>query len=186
MSPARAPLHDGDRRVLLDLARRAVAARLEGRSLPPAPAETPRLLQPQGAFVTLTLLRQLRGCIGMIRSEVSLAETVIRCAAAAAAEDPRFPPLSASELDLVRIEISALEPPFRIEDPASVTLGRHGLIVTLGRRRGLLLPQVAMEHGLDLNAFLEETCLKAGLPPDAWRRGALLEAFEAEVFREPD
>jgi hypothetical protein len=84
----------------------------------------------------------------------------------------------------IRIEISALDPPFRVRDPSEIVLGEHGLLVTRGDRHGLLLPQVARQEGWDLRTFLKATCLKAGLPPDAWERGAVLEAFGAQVIGE--
>ena len=184
MSGGRTPLSPAERAALLHLARRAVAARVEGGPAPPLPEGHPRLLQPRGAFVTLKLDGALRGCIGMIQPRLALAESVLRSAAAAATEDPRFPPLGRQEIDRVRIEISALEAPFRVLDRGQVVPGRHGLIVTRGRRRGLLLPQVAAEQGWDARTFVEETCLKAGLPPNACEEGGVLEAFEAEVFGE--
>jgi len=169
---------------LLDLARRAVAARLESRPLPQLADPPRRLLMPQGAFVSLHLHGELRGCVGMILAERPLAETIAACAAASATEDPRFKALQPSELDAVTIEISALDPPFRVADPTRINIGIHGLLVTLGRRRGLLLPQVALDQGWDARTFLEETCLKAGLPSDAWTKGATVEAFSAQVFSE--
>ncbi len=172
--------------ILIDLARRSIAVRLESRPLPRLDASTPRLLLAQGAFVTLYHRARLRGCVGMVLPERALAETVVACAAAAATEDPRFDPLHASELPGLTIEISALDPPFRVADPSRVKIGTHGLLVTQGRRRGLLLPQVAVEQGWNLQTFLEEVCLKAGLPSDAWTRGAILEAFSAQVFSEDD
>jgi len=181
---APAPLGEEDRILLLGLARRALVARAEGHPLPRPPESPPRLLEAQGAFVTLHLGGDLRGCIGMLEAAQSLAGTVVRCAAAAAAEDPRFPPLRPAEVREVLIEISALEQPFRVTDLSQVEIGRHGLLVSRGNRRGVLLPQVAVERGWDLKTFVEETCLKAGLPPDDWTRGALLEAFGAEVFGE--
>jgi uncharacterized protein len=171
---------------LLDLARRAVAARLASRPAPLLEDPSPRLLVPQGAFVSLHLGRALRGCVGVVMPLRPLATNVIECAAAAATEDPRFDPLGTTDLDRVTIEISALDPPFRIEDPSRLILGTHGLMVTMGRRRGLLLPQVAVGQGWNIDTFLEETCLKAGLPPDAWTRGAMVEAFSAQVFSEPE
>jgi AmmeMemoRadiSam system protein A len=168
--------------ILIDLARRSVAVRLESRPLPRLEAKTPRLLLNQGAFVSLYRRAALCGCVGMVLPERALAETVAACAAAAATEDPRFVPLKATELPELTIEVSALDPPFPVADPSLITIGTHGLLITLGRRRGLLLPQVAVEQGWDLPTFLEEVCLKAGLPSDAWARGAILEAFSAQVF----
>jgi AmmeMemoRadiSam system protein A len=141
---------------------------------------------PQGAFVSLHIVRKLRGCVGMVLPERPLDESVASCAAAAATEDPRFDALELSELARVVIEISALDPPFRVADPSRIQVGTHGLLVTQGRRRGLLLPQVANDQGWDFKTFLEETCLKAGLAADAWTKGAIVEAFSAQVFSEQD
>ena len=173
-----------EERTVLDLARRAVAARLE--SLPPPPLKDlpTRLLLPQGAFVSLHVRGKLRGCVGMVQAERPLAETVVECAAAAATEDARFDALEPGELGDLAIEVSALNPPFPVTDPSRIAIGLHGLLVTQGRRRGLLLPQVARDQGWDLRTFLRETCLKAGLPKDAWEKGATLEAFSAQVFSE--
>lgn len=173
-----------EERTLLDLARCAVAARLESRPPPRLPDPPPRLLLPQGAFVSLHLGRKLRGCVGMVEAERPLAETIVACAAASATEDPRFNALALSELEAMTIEISALDPPFHVTDPTLIQIGVHGLLVTQGRRRGLLLPQVAIDQGWDVRTFLEETCLKAGLPSDAWSKGARVEAFSAQVFAE--
>src|SRR2546425_11669628 len=122
----------------------------------------------------------------MVTPAGTLAETVAGCAAAAATEDPRFRPIQRPELPGLTVEISVLDILFRVEDPSQIVLGMHGLVVTGGRRRGLLLPQVAVEQGWDVETFLEETCLKAGLPPDARKRGATVEAFSAQVFSEED
>jgi uncharacterized protein (TIGR00296 family) len=102
---------------------------------------------------------------------------------AAALHDPRFSPVSAKELSALRLEISVLSP---LEDiaPEQVEVGRHGLLVSRGGQRGLLLPQVAVEWEWDGEHFLAETCLKAGLPPDAWQHGARIQAFTAQVFKE--
>jgi AmmeMemoRadiSam system protein A len=112
-----------------------------------------------------------------------LFKVVQECAVAAATEDPRFPPVSANELPSLRIEISVLTPLVPIR-PEEVQVGRHGLMVSKGRMRGLLLPQVPVEWGWDREMFLDQTCVKAGLPPSAWRHGATLQAFTAEVFGE--
>jgi AmmeMemoRadiSam system protein A len=171
-------------RVLLAHARAAILARLESLAAPFLVDLPSRLLVPQAAFVTLHLGARLRGCIGSLAPLRPLAETVAGCAAAAAMEDPRFPPLGPREMPGIRIEISALDPPFRVRDSSQIVLGQHGLLVTHGGRHGLLLPQVARQEGWSLRTFLEATCLKAGLPPDAWERGAVLEAFGAQVIAE--
>jgi AmmeMemoRadiSam system protein A len=184
MSAVPAPLTSAERLLLLDLARRAVLARAEGRP-GPEPPRSPRLLERQGAFVTLRVRGDLRGCIGIVEPIRPLAETVAHCASAAAAEDPRFPPLGAEEAREVVIEITALAPPVPVGSLGQIEIGRHGLVASRGSRRGVLLPQVAVEQEWDVPIFVAETLRKAGLPPDALERGgATLEAFEAEVFSE--
>lgn len=177
-------LSDVERRRLLAIAREAIRARLRNQPYSPPPVEG-ALATPAGAFVSVHRGRQLRGCIGYVERDRRLVEVVARAAAAAAAEDPRFAPLTEEELPQVTLEISVLgplEPVERIED---IEIGHHGLVVEDGWRRGLLLPQVATEWGWDRETFLDHTCLKAGLPADQWRRGARLYRFEAEVFSEP-
>jgi AmmeMemoRadiSam system protein A len=179
-----APLTERGRSVLLAIARRSIECRLEGAALEPAVRE-PELLQPLGAFVTLkTADGELRGCIGHLSPEVPLAETVARVAVAAATEDPRFGAVTRDELDALRLEVSVLSAYEPIAAEA-VEVGRHGLLVRCQGRSGLLLPQVAPEHGFDRAAFLGAVCRKAGLPQDAWRDpGCQLLGFTAEVFGE--
>lgn len=176
-----------ERRSLLRAAREAIAAQLGGRraELPPA---TGGLASPCGAFVTLRRAAddELRGCVGQMEASEPLVLTVAEMAVAAATRDGRFTPVSAGELDSLRIEISVLSPlePIR---PAEVQVGRHGLLLCYGDRRGVLLPQVPVEHGWDREAFLAQTCQKAGLPPNTWRRpGVELQGFTATVFGEGD
>jgi len=176
-------LSTDERRELLRVAREAIGHRLAG-TLPPAP---PRLADPSlraGAFVTLHLDGDLRGCIGQPGGEHRLAEVVEECAVAAATEDPRFPPLTSDELQRVHLEISVLGPITPVSDVADIDVGRHGLIVEQGFRRGLLLPQVASERSWGRETFLSHTCLKAGLKADAWKSGVMIFRFEAEVFGE--
>lgn len=177
-------LDAGVRRALLDLAHRVVATVAAGATADRVPLGTAAAATGHaGAFVTLHRHGALRGCIGTFDTSQPLAETVREMAAAAALRDPRFPPLGVDELPDVRLSISVLTPPRPITGPADISIGRDGLEITLGRRRGVLLPQVAVEHGLSPDAFLAETCRKAGLPPNAWRDpAARLEAFSAEVF----
>ena len=139
-----------------------------------------------GAFVTLRLGGQLRGCIGYPEPDLPLVDVVERCAVSAAISDPRFPPVTASEWKDVDLELSVLGPIQPVEDIRDVVVGRDGLIVEFGRRRGLLLPQVAVEWNWDAAEFAAQTCIKAGLPRDAWQKGAKLFKFEAEVFSESD
>ena len=135
-------------------------------------------------FVTVKTHGELRGCLGTLQCAGGLAGEVARCAADAASDDPRFPPVSPAELPGLSIDVSVLGPlePIDRPHPDAIVIGRHGLVVEQGRRRGLLLPQVATEWGWTAEQFLRQTCLKAGLPPDAWQRGASVFRFEAEVF----
>lgn len=174
-------LSDTERHELLTLARRMIAARLTGSRPPTLPVG---IDQRAGAFVTLTVGGDLRGCIGYPRGDRRLPDVVAECAVAAAMEDPRFPPLTPEELEGAEVEISVLGPVEPVADTTEIEVGRHGLIVEQGMWRGLLLPQVATEHGWDRETFLSHTCLKAGLPSGAWRSGARIFKFEAEVFSE--
>lgn len=175
--------NEHDRSLLLTLAREAIAAYLGGV---PAhvPALTGALAQPGGAFVTLHSRGELRGCIGHIEPTDPIGRAVQQCAVAACSTDPRFPPVTAAELPQIDIEISLLGPLESITGPAEIEIGRHGLVVRRGWARGLLLPQVAVEWHWDADAFLSHTCHKAGLPNDAWKHGAKIWRFEAEVFGE--
>jgi AmmeMemoRadiSam system protein A len=189
-----------ERATLLRLARGAIEARCAGQPLesserlasrqaaPPAGSLSPRLRTRAGVFVTLHRRGglgegQLRGCVGFVETTLPLDRAVIEAAAAAATEDPRFSPVRSEELPELEIEISVLSAPAPI-GVDEIRVGVHGLIVSRGRARGLLLPQVAMEREWSAQRFVEETCRKAGLPLDAWRQGARLEAFEADVFGE--
>lgn len=172
---------EAQRQALLELARDAVHAQVAGG---PPPIVAMDLPVATGAFVTLKRDGQLRGCLGTLECRRSLAEEVARCAANAASEDPRFPPVAVPELDDLEVEVSVLGPLELIDptDPDAIVVGRHGLVVERGSCRGLLLPQVAPEWGWTRDEFLVHTCRKAGLPDDAWQRGARVYRFEADVF----
>jgi AmmeMemoRadiSam system protein A len=174
-----------DRRRLLEEARAAAADALAGRPHPIVAPEGVFALR-AGVFVSFHLDGALRGCIGHPDGNQTLATVVPQCAVAAATGDPRFDPVSDAELDRCVIELSVLGPISEVRDPADIVVGRHGLIAEQGWRRGLLLPQVAVEYGWDREAFLARTCGKAGLPADAWKRGATISSFEAEVFDDAD
>jgi AmmeMemoRadiSam system protein A len=175
---------DAERRVLLMLARRAIAAAVGGSELP-AIVEGALASRPGGAFVTILKHGRLRGCIGHIEPDEPLPGVVVRCAVAACREDPRFRAVDASELADLEIELSLMGPLEEIAGPDEIEIGRHGLVVEQGRHRGLLLPQVAIEWRWDARTLLAQTCRKAGLPRDGWRQ-ARLWRFEAEVFGERD
>ena len=167
---------------MLALAHRSIEAALAELPIDlTAPNE--HLAEARGAFTTLHLFGNLRGCIGYVLPVGSLYQTVAETARAAAFDDPRFQPITQDEAPNVKIQISVLSVPRPIR-PEQVEVGKHGLMVSAGMRRGLLLPQVAVEWDWDREAFLAQTCVKAGLRPDAWQRGAEIQAFTAEVFGE--
>jgi uncharacterized protein len=168
---------------LLKVARQALEARVCHRP-PPACERGGILDEPLGAFVSIHNADELRGCLGRLDVDAPLAETVADLAAVVSDSDPRFQPVSAAELPHLDVEISVLTPEREVGSIAEIEVGRHGLIVERAHRRGLLLPQVATERGWDVETFLGHTCLKAGLPEDAWRRGARILVFEAHVFSE--
>jgi AmmeMemoRadiSam system protein A len=175
-----------EERYLLDLARRALKYYFETGGQLPAAVENPKLKEKRGAFVTLKVGGELRGCVGYPLPYKPLAETVVEMAVAAASQDFRFDSLTPEELNRTRIEISVLSLPQQVTDPKEVEVGRHGIVVAKGPRRGLLLPQVPLEHQWDRETFLRHGCLKAGLGPDEWKKGAEIEVFTAQVFSEPE
>lgn len=177
------PLGEEDQRKLLRLAREALEEAVRQGALSEIAPPGGRLGEPCGAFVTLKKRGRLRGCIGYVEPCKPLFQTVRECAVSAALHDPRFDPVSPEELSQLGIEISVLS---LIVDtpPGQVEIGRHGLLISQGPLRGLLLPQVAVEWKWDRERFLEETCLKAGLDADAWKQGARVQTFVAQVFGE--
>ena len=175
-------LTDLQKQALLDLARRVVSSHVSGLPVPSSLGVD--LPDASGVFVTIKRRGELRGCLGTLECTRGLAAEVSRCAADAASEDPRFPPVARDELPQIALEISVLGPLEPI-DPGredALTIGRHGLVAEQGHRRGLLLPQVATEWGWTREQFLRQTCVKAGLAPDAWEHGARISRFDAEVF----
>ncbi len=181
------------RRTLLRIAHAAILSVLERQPLPEAPASLAGLSDPRGVFTTLylhgdlpgDLHRELRGCVGYAVPIAPLYRAVAETARAAAFEDSRFLPVTKEEALKLEVSLSVLSRLFPIH-PEAVEVGRHGLVISHGARRGLLLPQVSVENGWDRKTFLEQTCRKAGLPLDAWRKTATIEAFTAEVFGDAD
>jgi len=177
-------LSDHDGLLLLQTAREAIGARLAGR-LPQFAEFPPALSVPCGAFVTLKVGGELRGCIGHIDACQPLVDAVKDAAVSSAFNDPRFPPVGPGEWPRVRIEISVLSPFELVTDVQHIAVGVHGIMVQSGHRSGLLLPQVATEQGWNREAFLAHGCRKAGLPADAWRSPQTrIEIFTAAVFQE--
>jgi AmmeMemoRadiSam system protein A len=178
------PLTESDQQTLLRIARESLEGYLQLSEIPKFPDPSENLRQPCGAFVSLHKGKNLRGCVGMIVASKPLYITVGECAVWAGLQDHRFPPVTWQEVGSLNFEISVLSPLAQIA-PENIEVGRHGLVISQGGMRGLLLPQVALEWKWDREQFLEQTCRKAGLPPDAWRKGARIEAFTAQVFQEP-
>jgi len=170
-------------RRLVELAREAIARYLQRGERIEAPGDPPHLLEARGVFVSLHQDGELRGCIGYPTPSLPLGQAVITAAIDAATADPRFPAVPAAELGALAVEVSVLSPA-EVCRAEEVTVGLHGVIVSQAGRRGLLLPQVAAEHGWDRETLLAQGCRKAGLPADAWRQGARIERFTAEVFGE--
>lgn len=181
-----------DAKALIALARRAISSALEGKSLPESPPGGGILLQKAGVFVTIRSHpdKQLRGCVGLPAPALPLWEAVIHSALSSAFRDPRFSPITRDELDRITIELSVLTPPKEVPKgslPEAIKVGRDGLIVERAGRKGLLLPQVAVEYGWSSEEFLRRTCEKAGLDRDCWRwKDTKVFTFQAEVFEEKE
>lgn len=171
---------------VLRIARLSVESHVKEGRPPVIQVADPALKRPCGAFVTLKEKGNLRGCIGSLQATEPLAETVIEMAGAAALRDPRFEPVQPEELPAIDIEVSVLTPLRRISDVNEIEVGRHGLYIVHGIHRGVLLPQVATEQGWEREQFLQHTCLKAGLSPDDWQKGAQIYVFTAQVFGEKE
>jgi len=171
-----------ERSQLLLLAHDSISSALEHREISLDPP-TPHLAELRGAFTSLHLRGELRGCVGYVLPTCPVYRAVAETARAAAFDDNRFPPVTQEEASQLEIELSILSPAREVR-AEEIEVGRHGLLVSWHSRRGLLLPQVAVEHAWDRTTFLEQTCRKAGLPSDAWQEGATIEVFTAEVFGE--
>jgi AmmeMemoRadiSam system protein A len=180
--PADPCLTPEQRVLLLAVAREAILARLGAGRTKTLPTADAALNAPGAAFVTLRKGHSLRGCIGFVHAVKPLVEAVAHCAVSAAMADPRFPPVRAEELPGLSLEISVLSPLAALPDPSALEVGRHGLFISKDGRHGLLLPQVAVEYGWDRLTFLRQTCVKAGLPTEAWAQGADLRTFTVERF----
>ncbi len=169
---------------LLELAREAITLFLKNKETPKVKVKDSTLKDKRGAFVTLKVNDELRGCIGYPLPFKALYETIIDVAVSAATQDFRFQPLTLEELPKTRIEISILSVPQPVKDIKEVEVGTHGIIVSKGPNKGLLLPQVPVEWAWDLETYLSHGCLKAGLSEDEWKKDAQIEVFTAQVFSE--
>jgi len=179
-----------EQKTLLILARRTMELYLQGEHKLEKALEgleiTPVMKEKRGAFVTIKEKGRLRGCIGYVEAREPLYQTVMDNAVNASTRDPRFAPMTNDEVPKVTIEISVLTPPKRIDKPEEIIVGRHGLIIEKGYNKGLLLPQVATEYNWTREQFLVNVCRKASLPDDAWKKGAKLWVFSAQVFSEEE
>ena len=171
-----------DQERLLDIARTAVVATVTGKPQPPPHADGDLAAHHAAAFVSLHIGGKLRGCIGHLEENTPLVHIVADCARLACTDDPRFPAVTTAEVDLLDVEISVLGAFERVTSDHEIVVGQHGLMIEHNHRRGVLLPQVAIEYRWTPQTFIEQTCLKAGVAPDSWRRGGILWRFEAQVF----
>ena len=180
-------LSELEKRELLRIARERIGLAIKKRTYSSAESAGGILDEPAGAFVTLRLRGELRGCIGYIEPRLPLFKTVEEVAAKAALEDPRFFPLTRDEFEDVDIEVSVLSPLQRVDSIKEIEIGKHGVVLDGGITRGLLLPQVAEEFHWDRETFLRHTAVKAGLPPEAWNHPAVqLYSFTVERFSESE
>lgn len=172
-----------EKEYLLDLARRSVEARARGQKADIPECPSSYLEEKRGAFVTITKGGLLRGCIGLVHAKEPLVDAVAEMAVAAAFEDPRFPPVTGDELADLEYEISVMSPLSLVTDIDSIVVGRDGLMIRLDMHSGLLLPQVATENNWDRITFLEQTCLKAGLPKNSYKdRQTQIYKFTVDMF----
>jgi len=180
-------LSNDDKKALLQLARTSIECAVGGRELPRTDLLKQNLHTPCGAFVTVRVSGELRGCYGYVNAYYPLAQSVQEVGVRAALEDPRFEHVTLDELDTMEVEVSVLEAPEKVERIEEIEVGVHGLIIETRFHRGLLLPSVPGEYGWDREQFLNHTALKAGLPPDAWRKkNVSLYKFTAQNFSESD
>jgi AmmeMemoRadiSam system protein A len=176
-------LSDREKEALRHIAQTVIENKARGKPVPEFAIDSPVLKENRGAFVTINKGGQLRGCIGYIKPYKPLYQTVEEMASQAAFGDPRFPPVTEGELPDLEIEISVLTPLKRIKDIEEIEVGKHGILMEKGFYSGLLLPQVATEYGWNRKTFLEHTCLKAGLPTNAWKdEDTVISIFSADIF----
>lgn len=179
------PLIAQEQEILLAIARQAIVDQVRTGDYEVEPREEKSLNARRGCFVSIKQNRKLRGCIGNFQSEQPLFSEVAEMAVSSATRDPRFYPMSEADLDNFRLEISVLSPLEKIDDIADIEVGKHGIYLEKSFHRGVLLPQVATEHGWNRETFLMQTCIKAGLPTNAWQtEDAEIYIFTAQIFAE--
>jgi AmmeMemoRadiSam system protein B/AmmeMemoRadiSam system protein A len=184
VAPKSASLTEADRKFLLSFARKTLERWYRTGTLPLPRTDSPTLRRNQGAFVTLNIRGQLRGCIGQMTEDMPLVVTVAKMAIEAATQDPRFPPVRAEELAAIDLEISVLTPMSRIAGPDAIQIGRDGVLIEKAGRRAVFLPQVAREQGWNPDQMLGNLCKKAGLPGDCWKKDTTFYTFQADLFGE--
>ena len=178
-------LNAHEKEVLLTIARQAILHGVRTGEDYVEPREEKALNQRNGCFVTIKQDGQLRGCIGNFQSELPLFKEVAQMAQSSATKDPRFYPMKESDLENFSLEISVLSPLHKIEDFEEIEVGKHGIYIEKSFHRGVLLPQVAIEHGWDRETFLKQTCIKAGLPTNAWEADdSEIYIFSAQIIKE--
>ncbi len=178
-------LNEKEQKILLQIARRTLEGQAMGNGGSRVDVVAEKLMEKRGVFVTLEKKGMLRGCIGYLKPVQPLAMAVSEMTIAASSHDPRFPAVDLSELKDIRIEISVLSPMKRVRDAAEVKIGQHGLYITKGENAGLLLPQVATSNSWGREEFLNQTCVKAGLPSSAWKeKDTQIYLFSAQIFSE--
>jgi AmmeMemoRadiSam system protein A len=178
-------LTDEEKKELLRIARATLKEFLMSGRMPPGAPHRKSLTAPAGVFVSLHDGDELRGCVGTTQETTPVYKAIQEMAIASASRDPRFKPVRLEELSLLTIEVSVLGARVKMDSIEKLEIGTHGLHITGGIHKGLLLPKVAVEHGWDANTFLDKTCEKAGLPPGGWKaEGTLVEMFPAQVFDE--
>ena len=177
-------LNEEEKKFVLDVARKTIIEHATNKKTPEFTSDNPKLTRKGGAFVTLhEKSGALRGCIGYVEPIKSLIQAVVDMAVACSSRDPRFRPVTADELPNLDIEVSVLTPLEETKDIEKISVGTHGLMIKKSGSSGLLLPQVATEYGWDRKEFLKQTCIKAGLDRDAWKKpDAKLYIFSAQVF----
>jgi AmmeMemoRadiSam system protein B/AmmeMemoRadiSam system protein A len=178
----KSPFTEEEKKELLALARKAITDYVTNGKTPGIEMKNPKLKTDGAVFVTIKKDGSLRGCIGHVQAHMPLYQSVIKNAVAASSSDPRFPPMKKEELKELDIEISILSPLTLVKDVKDIQVGKHGLVIIKGTKSGLLLPQVATEYGWDRETFLEQLCMKAGLPRGSWK-DAELYSFTAEIIK---